>query len=253
LAGAVAEYGAYVWDAVGQRGRVLVSPESLRQLDAARNALSQLPGVFLDDRYQYSIRAFTYEDKGAALSSLPLPRLLRSVLYATFESTLPVPLPTLTVRQLLADLGLDRLCVQQTTLDTTVLPREVDKGSGLSALLSWVGLEGADTVAVGDSAPDLPMFRVAGRCFAPAQISCARQARLLGCRVVREPCQRGLLRIARALAHPDGGRCRRCPSGGPWGGDGGLFLGLLREADRRRPLAFLRALLDPRAYRMFLC
>src|SRR5205807_8806137 len=48
FAGGVAEYGSYAWDAVGQRGRALVSPESLRQLDAARQELAQLPGVFLD-------------------------------------------------------------------------------------------------------------------------------------------------------------------------------------------------------------
>jgi hydroxymethylpyrimidine pyrophosphatase-like HAD family hydrolase len=249
LVGGVAEYGGYVWDAVGQRGRALVSPEPLRQLARAREALARLPGVFVDDRYQYSVRAFTYEDKAAALSSLPIPRALRSVLYATSESTLPVPLPTLTVRQVLAELGLDRLCVQQTTIDTTVLAREVDKGSGLSALLNWVGLADADTTAVGDSAPDLPMFCAARRCFAPAQISCARQARLLGCRIARRPGQRGLLEIVRSLVPTGGGR--RASRGGPWRGDEGLFLDLLRAADRRRPVAFLRALFDPRAYRMF--
>jgi hydroxymethylpyrimidine pyrophosphatase-like HAD family hydrolase len=253
LVGGVAEYGSYVWDAVGQRGRVLVSPESLRQLDRARKALEQLPGVFLDDRYQYSVRACTYEDTAATLSRLPIPSPLRALLALASEGKGPAPLPVPAVQEVLAAQGLDRLCVQQTTIDTTLRAREVDKGSGLSALLSWVGQAEADTFAVGDSEPDLPMFRVARHRFAPAQMSGARLARLLGCRIARHRYQRGLLDIVRTLVHPDGGRCPRCAAGAASGpADRGLFLDLLRAADRQGPAAFLRALLDPLTYRVFL-
>jgi hydroxymethylpyrimidine pyrophosphatase-like HAD family hydrolase len=252
LAGGVAEYGSYVWDAAGRRGQALVGPESLRQLAAVRQALGQLPGVFLDDRHQYSIRAWTYEDKRAALDRLPLPGPLRSFLSLGAADRGPVPLPTLAVRQVLAALGADRLEVEQTTIDTTIRAREVDKGSGLSALLSWVGRPDLETVAVGDSEPDLAMYRVAGRSLAPSHVSGARRARLLGCRIVRQPCQRGLLEIARSLVHPGGGRCPCCASGEqPWPKGQDLFLDLLRVADRRRWVAFLRALFDPRSYRIF--
>jgi hydroxymethylpyrimidine pyrophosphatase-like HAD family hydrolase len=252
LAGGVAEYGSYVWDAVEQRGQVLVSPESQRQLDQAREALRRLPGMFLDERYRFIIRAFTYEDRGTALGRLPIPSPLRALLSLSADDRAPVPVPALAVQQVLASLGLDRLCVQQTTMDTTIRAREVNKGSGLTALLAWAGVPQADTTAVGDSEPDLPMFRAAKRSFAPAHISCARLARLIGCRVVRQPCQRGLLEIARSLVHPGGGRCPRCASGEqPWPKGQDLFLDLLRAADRRRWVAFLRALFDPRAYRIF--
>jgi hypothetical protein len=40
-----------------QRGRVLVSPKAMRQLKELRRNLQELPGVFFDDRHQYSIRA----------------------------------------------------------------------------------------------------------------------------------------------------------------------------------------------------
>jgi hydroxymethylpyrimidine pyrophosphatase-like HAD family hydrolase len=250
LAGGVAEYGAYLWDAVGQRGRVLVSPESLAQLERARKALEQLPGVFLDDRYQFSIRAFTYEDKRTGLARLPIPSPLRSVLSLASDDMAPVPLPTLAVRQLLAGLGLDRLSFKQTTMDTTITARETDKGRGLSALLDWVGQANADTAAVGDSEPDLPMFQVASRSFAPSHIGCARLARLIGCRIARQPFQRGLLEIVRSLVHPDGKRCPRCLACAAAPKNEGLFPDLLRAIDRKRSLVLLRALLDPGAWRV---
>jgi hydroxymethylpyrimidine pyrophosphatase-like HAD family hydrolase len=251
LAGGVAEYGSYLWDAVGQRGRVLVSLESRRQLDEARKALAQLPGVFLDERYQHSIRAYTFEDRKTALGRLPIPSPLRSVLSLGSDDRATAPLPALTVQQLLASRGLNRLRVQQTTMDTTIRASEVDKGSGLSALLEWVSLVDAETMAVGDSEPDLAMFRAVRRCFAPAHIGCARLARLLGCRIARHGYQRGLLEVARLLAHPDGGHCPRCcRSVNPWPKSQDLFVDLLQAIDQKRSTTLLRALLDPASYQV---
>ncbi|HJT76381.1 MAG TPA: HAD hydrolase family protein, partial [Gemmataceae bacterium] len=208
LAGGVAEYGSYVWDAVAGRGRPVVTAESLRQMEIARQELGRLPGVFLNDGYEYSLRAYTYAR----------------------EAT--VPLPISMVRRLESDPRLDRLRFHQTTIDTAVVAAEVDKGTGLTALLEWAGVPGLETVAVGDSEPDLAMFRVARRRFAPGQIDCARLARFVGCRIARRPYQQGLLEIARSLAHPDGGRCERCaPYGASWPPGEGLFLDLLRAAD----------------------
>ena len=92
----------------------------------------------------------------------------------------------------------------------------------------------AETIAVGDSETDLPMFRVANRCFAPAQIGCALQARLLGCQISRHSYQRGFLEIARRLAHPDGRQCEHCSDlRQRWPRDS-LFLNILEAADRLR-------------------
>jgi len=227
LAGGVGEYGSYLYDAVTGRERVLVSPESAGQLDRLREALSRIPGVFLNDTYQHSIRAHTYADGG------------------------PVPLSRLTMHRLLADLGLDRLHYHQTSIDSTVIAAEVDKGRGLQALLSWVGLEDADTTAVGDSSPDLAMFRVARRCFAPAQIGCAREARLLGCRIAAQPDQPGLLNIARQLVHPNGKRCPHCDEFTRSWPRGELFFDLLEAADKSQWSLLFRAVLDPKAWRVF--
>jgi trehalose-6-phosphatase len=78
LAGGVAEHGSCLWDAVRQRGRVLISPEAQRQLDELRKNLQRIPGVFLDDRHQYSVRAFTYRDKPSGLIAT-LAKAIRSL------------------------------------------------------------------------------------------------------------------------------------------------------------------------------
>jgi predicted mannosyl-3-phosphoglycerate phosphatase (HAD superfamily) len=227
LAGGIGEYGSYLYDAVTGRERSLVSPESAAQMERLREVLARIPGVFLNDTYRHSIRANTYAD-GA-----------------------PVAVSRLTMQRLLADLRLDRLRYHQTEIDSTVVASEVDKGRGLETLLRWVGLEDGDTTAVGDSSPDLPMFRVTQRSFAPAQISCAHEAKMLGCRIVAKPNQAGLLEIARALVHTDCKQCANCadfkrnwPRGDP-------FFDLLEAADRGRWSVLFRCLLDPRSFRVF--
>jgi hydroxymethylpyrimidine pyrophosphatase-like HAD family hydrolase/adenine/guanine phosphoribosyltransferase-like PRPP-binding protein len=249
FAGGVAEYGSYAWDAVNSCGRVLLSAEALDQLTKAREALQRLPGVFLDHRHQYSIRAFTYEDRPSNRSLLA--HALGSPPESPYDGKFPVPLPTLTVNQLLGSLGLTELCVRQTSIDTTIIARDVDKGTGLQDLLKLIGQSEMETLAVGDTEPDLPMFRVASRCFAPAHIGCARLARSLGCQIARHSFQRGLLDIARSIVHSHVGKCR--PSQPvPFASDSEeLFFELLRVADRRPSLVLLCTLLDPRGYRVF--
>ena len=226
--GGVADYGGMIWDAVAGQERVLVSAESLDQLEKVRSVLRQIPGVFLDDHYRYSIRAYTYE-RGTT-----------------------VPLPTILIQHVMADLKVDRLRFYQTYVNTAVLPNDVDKGTGLLALLALAGQREIETIAIGDSEPDLAMFRVASRSFAPSHISGRAVARLLGCRIADRSFQPGFLRIVRSIVHPDGGRCDRCRSAeraGPEEKD--LFWGLLEAADRSRPHLLLKALLDPLALQTF--
>jgi hydroxymethylpyrimidine pyrophosphatase-like HAD family hydrolase len=222
--GGVAEYGSVVWDAVNGREQVLVDAETLQDLETLGCLLRKEAGVFIDDRYRYSIRAYRY----ACRSTVPAPSSL--------------------VNSLVADLKTDRLSVRETTLDTAITAKRVDKGKGLGALLALAGRPGLDTVAVGDSEPDLAMFRAAKRSFAPGNILCRAAAEALGCRVVRRSFQRGLLDIARLIANPNGGRCER-----PWleraslAGAESFILGLLKTADNNRWALLMRALLDPMA------
>jgi hypothetical protein len=220
----------------------------MRQLDELKSNLRRLPGVFLDDRHQYSIRAFTYQDKARGL----LASLLKSVRSFSVGPGGPAPLPTLVIHHFMTALGLDRLCFHHTEIDTTIVAKDFDKGTGLATLRDWVLGPDAETIAVGDSEMDLPMFRAATRSFAPAQIGCAREARLFGCQVVPHPYQRGLLDIARLLVHPDGLRGEHCTEGEKtWPVSQGLFQELLRVADQTLTKSLMVALFDPAALRIF--
>jgi hydroxymethylpyrimidine pyrophosphatase-like HAD family hydrolase len=228
FAGGVAEYGGFMWDAVRKRGQSLLSEDATRQLAELRTHLRRIPGVFLDDRYHYSIRAFTYAAKPRALASL----LINALRGVGVGPGTPTPLPPLIADHLITELGLNRLSIHQTASDTTIVAKEADKGTGLVALRDWIFEPDAETVAIGDSEADLKMFRVAKRCFAPAQIGCAIQARLLGCKIAHHSYQRGFLEVARLLVHPDDRRCDRCLNvRDSWPQDD-LFLEILKVTDR---------------------
>ena len=240
MAGGVAEHGSYLWDAVGQRERVLISAETERQLEELRRHLRSIPGVFLDERHQYSIRAFTYRDKPLGM----IQSLLSSARSSSIGDGALAPISTHIVNQLLVDLRLDRLAFHHTMIDTTIVAKEVDKGTGLAALRDWVLAPNAETIAVGDSEPDLAMFRVATRSFAPSNLSCRRQAHLLGCRIVHHPDQRGLLEIVRKIIHPDDRRCALCSPGEmKFPDQDKFFMIVMRAADRSWTTNLLQAML----------
>jgi adenine/guanine phosphoribosyltransferase-like PRPP-binding protein/trehalose-6-phosphatase len=226
--GGAAEYGSVLWDAVRNRELVLVTSEALSAMEKVKRALREIPGVFVNDQYRYSIRTYQFEDER------------------------PGPLPTSVVQEILTRLDVRSLKIHQTSSDTAILAKEVDKGEGLQALLAWTGTPNQDTVAIGDSEADLAMFRMAKRSFAPAQIKCRGEAQALGCRIARSSYQEGLLEIARMLIHAGGERCERCqPTGRLWPRGKDLFLDLLEIADKRDKSKLLQALLDPMALRVF--
>jgi len=164
-------------------------------------------------------------------------------------------LPTPIIDALVSDLKLDRIQVRQTSLDTAITARSADKGKGLLALKAMVGCTDAQTYAVGDSEPDIPMFAVSQRSYAPANISRARPiAKALGCTIVEGRYQRGLLQIAEKITHADGGKCEHCDA--PRSRQNlqapDLFLQLMEVADQGRTPRLIGALLDPLSYRTFL-
>lgn len=226
--GGLAEYGSAMWDAVEKKETVLVNPEALDQLEELRTELREAPGVFVNEHYRHSIRAFT------------------------FGSERTKPLPTLMIVDLMGRLNLNQLRFHQTEIDTAVIAKDVDKGTGLRALLARTGLEREQTLAVGDSDPDLDMFRVAGRSFAPSHISCRDKAAKLGCQIASRPYQPGLLEIAKRIVHPDGKHCERCAAGErSWRKSDNLFMKLLEVADRNRIVLLTQALLDPMMVKAF--
>lgn len=226
FAGGIAEYGSWIWDRIHDRTRVLVSAESMHELELLRRRLRAIPGVFLNDAYQYSLKAFVYA-RGTT-----------------------VPLPEGVIQDLMASLKLDRLRLFQTFTDSTVTAKETDKGRGLLELLALAGSRDMETIAVGDSDSDLAMFAVASRCFAPSHISCKQAARFLRCRIASQPYQRGLLSIVQLLVHPGAQPCARCEghSRSDWSG---FFWKLLESADQTPKKLLVEAMLDPMSIKTF--
>ena len=80
----------------------------------------------------------------------------------------------------------------------------IDKASGLRLLA------GGDQIAlaVGDSAEDVPMLRMARLAAAPANADAA--VRASGVRIFSRPCQAGLAQAVEALVGHRSGRCGEC-------------------------------------------
>lgn len=249
LAGGVAEYGSYLWDAVHRRERVLIDAQAKRQLAELRRNLQRLPGVFLDERHRCSIRALTYRDKPQGI----LQDLTNFAGASNIGDGALAPLPKHLIDRLLVDLRLDRLAYHQTMIDTTILAKGADKGTGLAALRDWVLRPDVETIAVGDQEADLSMFGVATRSFAPANVGCRRQAQLLGCRISSYAFQRGLLDIVRSIVHPDNARRERCNAALRAASlEQPLFLAALQAADRPWRVNLIKALFSPRWFNIFL-
>jgi len=228
FAGGVAEYGSVLWDAVQQKEIVLLDPDTLRELEQVKNTLRQISGVFVNDRYEYSVRAYHFEQGHTAA------------------------VPAQVIEGVLESVGARNLHLHQVASESAILAKNVDKGTGLQSLLSWVGMAQADTVALGDSAADLAMFRVVKRSFAPAQVRCREEAEQIGCKIVNRSHQPGFLQIVRSLVHADGRRCRLCKDVKPsWPKGKDLFLDLLVLADKPKRWKLLKALLDPMTLRAF--
>lgn len=225
LAGGVAEYGSYIFDAINGRSEVLVTDASLSQLDILRDALSQIPGVFLNECYTYSIRA------------------------CAFERGRPNPLPFHMIPELISRLKLDRLNWIQTSIDSTVIAKEVNKARGLKSLLHLAGAPDLDITAVGDSEPDLPLFAIAKRSFSPAHIGCGATAAMVGAQISHAPYQRGLLEIVAGLTdgYPRSPDYSTVPIQVPHHDE--TLLRMLAACDRPWPSLLLRSLLSPRIFR----
>jgi hypothetical protein len=93
------------------------------------------------------------------------------------------------------------------------------------------------------------MFRVATRSFAPGNIGCASIARLIGCEIVPQRFQNGLLEIAHRLGALD--KRGPVPSGALSGADQ-LMQDVFAAADTPWTRHMLRGLCDPKSIRTFI-
>jgi hydroxymethylpyrimidine pyrophosphatase-like HAD family hydrolase len=209
LAGAVSEYGSAVYDADRDRIEVLIGDRGQADLEALRSALTRQPGVALDFGFRHAVRAFV------------ITRGRRRAI------------PDETAQLAIAAAGLEgRVRTFGGWAQTDFVAEGMDKGGGLRALARLLGAEGDPplALAVGDSAPDLPMFELARVAAAPANADPALASS--GWRRSKHAYGRGLAEaVAMVVGHAPG-TCPECAAPSVEGDDKQLVLALLRVADR---------------------
>lgn len=169
--GGVAEHGSVFLDTVNGRELPLIDGAAGRQLAACREAMRSVPGVFIDDAYEYSIRAYRY--KGGETAGLKADEI---------ETLLKRP-------------EFSKLTYLSRSADTYIVQEGIDKGSALRTVRDLVGRPDVPVTAIGDSHADIVMLTAAEFAYAPANCSplvrdVAREGK---CRIVKREYQNGLL------------------------------------------------------------
>ena len=171
LAGGVAEYGAVATDArTGSVYDLVTAADWHRQRRVLMEELAAFPQVRLDPRYRWVVRAVGLR---ARLGTLP--------------GTVTVP----------------------GDAQTDFVPAGVEKATAVRALLALLGEHRAEVaLAVGDTATDLGILRLAKLGLAPAHAG--RAVRDEGVRCTRAPYQAGLAQaVGRLIGHRPG-TCPQC-------------------------------------------
>jgi hydroxymethylpyrimidine pyrophosphatase-like HAD family hydrolase/orotate phosphoribosyltransferase len=169
--GGIAEYGSVFVDTVNRREVPFITPDTVGQLEVCRKAIQELPGVFIDPSYEYSIRAYRYN--GRVMTGLTVDEVKSVVKRPEFSRLTFICRPS----------------------STYIVQNRVNKGTALRVVRRMVGSRNVPVTAIGDSELDIAMLRAADFAYAPA--NCATLLRKLSkegkCRIVRQRFQSGLL------------------------------------------------------------
>jgi hydroxymethylpyrimidine pyrophosphatase-like HAD family hydrolase len=177
LAGAVAEYGAVLYDHSTGHHTDMRDGAARATMEQVRLALARHGDIEVDERHHYIVR--TRSGSG--------------------------PMPEDLAREIGSSAG-GLLRIVHGEGQTDFVPVGVDKGTGLRALAAQ--LRGRVVLAVGDSTEDVAMFAEAALARAPRNAN--RQVRSAGIQVTRGAYQAGLAdACSELLGHPPGG-CSRC-------------------------------------------
>ena len=209
--GGVAEYGSVIWDDIEQREEILARKEAIDELSVLREALSRIPGVFLNPLYQHSIRAYCYNKQRT------------------------IPVPDAAIGEVFSTLGIGHLTAKKSYIDTAIYDRSVDKGKALIKLKEIRKMTDCKVGAVGDTESDLPMLIAADEGFLVnnSSIELKRKARNFGISIMRSSFESGLLEAVNSFLHGGGHTncriCKECLKG--FGSKTDPFWQFLRIAD----------------------
>jgi hydroxymethylpyrimidine pyrophosphatase-like HAD family hydrolase len=211
LPGGIAEFGSVFIDAVQNSEVPLIDECGARELAKCREAIRALPDTFIDPGYQYSIRAYRYDDRGTAgLKASEIQELLKRPEFSHLRC----------------------ICRQS---DTYIIQKESDKGRGVTFVKQYLKND-APVAAIGDTDQDIAMLNLSEYPYAPANCSpgIRQLAKTAACRVLKQPWQAGLLAAVHHRLSSDGIRTGSPSSLSPMPAApmGGLMQTLLRVADR---------------------
>jgi 3-deoxy-D-manno-octulosonate 8-phosphate phosphatase KdsC-like HAD superfamily phosphatase len=195
LRGGVAEFGSVLYDHQSERVLPQIQESDQAELARLRAELKKLPGVYLDDAHQYSVRAVRVRANGS----------VRGLKEETIRAALRA-----------ADLE-SRVRVFRGGGQTDFVAGSVHKGTGLRALATALDVSPEDehpiAFAIGDDWPDAPMFDLARARFAPANISDELRNELPrwpDLEVTRDPFGSGVLQAVAAFLGHRPSTCERC-------------------------------------------
>jgi 3-deoxy-D-manno-octulosonate 8-phosphate phosphatase KdsC-like HAD superfamily phosphatase len=162
LFGGVSAFGSVIWDGVFEREESLLSDGGNADLNRLRSLLRADSTVVLDSAYHHSVRA------------------------SRIVEGRPHPIHGPEARRLLDQHNLTELTFWVAPAHTDFADRSVDKGIGIQRLREDLGLSNPPLAAMGDSASDTPMLRLARYAFLPAGAApsylAPRGQRLVRCR-----------------------------------------------------------------------
>jgi len=177
LAGAVAEYGAVLYDHWADRTTDLRDNDAQQTMQRVRRLLDDQADIEVDQRHRYIVRARSAHG--------PIPADLAMAVESSTSGAL-------------------RVVVGEGQTD--FVPSTVDKGRGLRAFADLLGRPVA--MAVGDSSEDLSMFAVARVGRAPHNADAA--VRAAGIPLTRRSYQCGLAEACADLLGHHPGNCAQC-------------------------------------------
>lgn len=193
LLGGVAEYGAVVHIAAGDRVETLVDASAAAAVERARRALAARPGVTVGRDHRHVVRAWRRDADGRRTGLSP---------------------SDVNAARIAAGAAVLR-CVPGES-QTDLVPAGVNKGDGLRKLLHALGRPDERqplAFAVGDGPEDEAMLAMAAMAAMPAHG--ARELRARGARKTRRSYQAGLAEaVGRLLGHPPGA-CSVCAPDDP--------------------------------------
>ena len=208
----IAEYGSVIFDARHEKEIPLISTEAEDELECCREALSKLPDVYVDRGYRYAVRAYRYTTR-------------RTTGLESAES-----------EEILKKHRLTELSIIRRTDDTYFVWRGTGKGNGIKQFRNLFPQYGGPVAAIGDSDEDLSMLEVAEKSFAPS--NCSGGVRKLAekkkCRIIPQPRQRGLLKVAELLVSEGPSRIPSHPTPGDNATISNLLITLAARAEQPR-------------------